>query len=87
MRSIAKWLVILAYKPKLRSLWTTNDGRKIPVDEMGDEHLLNALRICEQRLIAFAALSKEAKKRGLRPKPVGVLKLVNTRCSLEDLFR
>ena len=26
-------------------LWTTKDGREIPLDEMSDDHIVNALRV------------------------------------------
>ena len=26
-------------------LWTTKDGREIPLDEMGDDHIANAVRV------------------------------------------
>jgi len=26
-------------------LWTTKDGREIPIDEMSDEHIANAVRV------------------------------------------
>jgi hypothetical protein len=27
------------------TLWTTKDGREIPIDEMGDDHIANAMRV------------------------------------------
>jgi len=32
-------------------IWTTRDGRKIPVTEMTDNHLLNAHRMVREKLI------------------------------------
>lgn len=53
--------------------WTTSDGRKISVREMGDEHLLNTLTLLEnnpslyeRRADEYLALLEEAKWRKLR---------------------
>jgi hypothetical protein len=36
---------------KKELLWTTKDGRKIPLLKMEDKHLLNSLRMCENAQI------------------------------------
>lgn len=65
------WLVsLLAWlmAPEGRTVWTTAAGVRVPVSEMNNEHLLNACRLVEEKLVAWAALRQEIVIRGLTPK-------------------
>jgi len=53
-------------------LWTTKDGRKIPIREMGDKHLYNTIRMVHRkgasmRSLPYRALLHEFQKRGYEP--------------------
>jgi len=41
-------------------IWTTRDGRKIPVTEMTDNHLLNAHRMVREKLIDIENFQRNA---------------------------
>ena len=41
-------------------IWTTKDGRKIPVTEMTDNHLLNAHRMVREKLIDIENFQRNA---------------------------
>lgn len=42
-----QWELYLRFRDKLT--WRTKDGKEIPLSELSDEHLLNILRLIQQR--------------------------------------
>lgn len=61
-------------KQRQREIWTTRDGREIPIRQMEETHLLNSLRQIRAQGIKVGhhvhdALAAEVKRRGLEPLP------------------
>jgi len=46
-------------------VWRTKDGREIPIKQMDDGHLMNAIEMLNKSFKKFEALINEAEKRGL----------------------
>jgi hypothetical protein len=54
------------------AVWTTKDGRQIPIEDMSDTHLLRTIRLLECRLVdlglmvAVTALDKHHRKSNIK---------------------
>lgn len=47
----------------INPVWVTRDGRRIPLDEMTEAHLLNCMRIVGEDCPWYGAFQKEIERR------------------------
>jgi hypothetical protein len=58
---------------KPSKIWRTADGRRIPIKELGDKHLVAILRLIEQNLHIFGAGSFALRLDGARIRQYSLL--------------
>ncbi len=59
----SKILKFVRLRPCTEDVWVTNDGRRIPVKHLANEHLLRLVRLL--KLLAHTAIKEECQRQGV----------------------